>query len=147
LIYPLLREVWKPFHEALTLWSHESIAYDDDLCGVPDYIVARRSPLGPVIFDLPIVLVIEAKKDDFTHGWGQCLAALLAAQKLNDAPDQTFYGITTNGRGWEFGQLHGDRFTQDPRPYSVQDLDVLAAAIHFVMIKCREQLVREPAVT
>src|SRR5438132_7389187 len=84
LIYPLLREVWKPFHKVLTLWSHQPIAYDDDLCGVPDYIVARRSALGPLIFDLPYLLVVEAKKDDFTHGWGQCLAAMLAAQKLND---------------------------------------------------------------
>lgn len=147
LIYPLLREVWKPFHEVLTLWSHQPIAYDEDLCGVPDYIVARRSALGPLIFDLPYLLVVEAKEDDFTRGWGQCLAAMLAAQKLNDAPDPTFLGITTNGRGWEFGQLQGDVFTQDLRPFSLQDLDGLSAALHFVMIQCREQVARQAAVT
>jgi hypothetical protein len=147
LIYPLLREVWKPFHEVLTLWSHQPIAYDDDLSGVPDYIVARRSPLGPLIMDLPYLLVVEAKKDDFIRGWGQCLAAMLAAQKLNDVPDQTFYGITTNGRVWELGQLRGDVFTQDLRPFSLQDLDGLAAALHFIMIQCREQFARQPAVT
>ena len=145
LIYPLLRAVWKPFHEVLTLWSHEAIAYDDDLSGVPDYIVARRSPLGPLIFDLPIVLVVEAKKDDFTRGWGQCLAAMLAAQKLTDLPDQTFYGIATNGRVWEFGELRGDVFTQNQGLFSLRDLDGLSAALHFVMIRCREQVLRQPA--
>src|SRR5437868_6842492 len=49
LIYPLLREVWKPYASSLTLWSHQPLAFDEDLCGVPDYIVARRSPLGPNI--------------------------------------------------------------------------------------------------
>jgi hypothetical protein len=144
LIYPLLREVWKPYRDALTLWSHQPIAFDEDLCGVPDYLVARRSPLGPLILDLPYLLAVEAKKDDFQRGWGQCLAALLAAQKLNPLPDQTLYGVSTNGRLWEFGQLQGDLFTQDVRPFSLQDVDSLAAALHFLMIQCRDQVRRQP---
>ena len=144
LIYPLLREVWKPYRGSLTLWSHQPITYDEDLCGVPDYLVARRSPLGPLILDVPYLLVVEAKKDDFTRGWGQCLAAMLAVQKLNTLPDQTLYGIATNGRAWEFGRLEGDEFTQDPRLFSLSDLDDLAGALHFVMTRCREQVTRQP---
>jgi hypothetical protein len=30
LIYPFLREVWRAYLEALTLWSHQPIAYDTD---------------------------------------------------------------------------------------------------------------------
>jgi len=94
--------------DALTLWSHVPLTWDADLCGVPDYLVTRRSPLGPMIFDPPYVfLVIEAKKDDFARAWGQCLAAMLAAQKLNPAADRTLFGATTNGRSWEFGRLRG----------------------------------------
>jgi hypothetical protein len=145
LIYPLLREVWKPFHRALTLWSHEPITYDEDLSGVPDYFVARRSPLGAIIPDLPILLVAEAKRDDYVRGWGQCLAAMLAAQKLNEVSDQAFFGIATNGRAWEFGQLLGGVFIQDSRVFSLDDVDRLAAAVHFMMIRCREQLANQPA--
>src|SRR2546426_616143 len=76
--------------------------------------------------------VVEAKKDDFTRGWGQCLAAMLAAQKLNDLPEQTICGITTNGQVWQFGQLHADVFTQDPRSFTLEDVDSLGAALHFV---------------
>jgi len=142
LIYPFLREVWRAYLEALTLWSHQPIAYDADLSGVPDYLVARRSPLGPLIFDQPYLLVVEAKKDDFTRGWGQCLAAMLAAQKLNDLPEQTICGITTNGQVWQFGQLHADVFTQDPRSFTLEDVDSLGAALHFVFAQCRDQVTR-----
>ena len=145
LIYPLLREVWKPFHKTLTLWSHQPIAFDDDLCGVPDYIVARRSPLGPFIFDLPYLLVVEAKRDDFTRGWGQCLAAMIAAQKLSDAPEQPVYGISTNGRVWEFGRLQGDSFEQNARLFTLDDLDDLAAALRFVLIHCNDRVAPQPA--
>ena len=140
LIYPLLREVWKPFHETLTLWGHQPIEYDKDLCGVPDFIVARRSPLGPFIFDMPYLLVVEAKRDDFVRGWGQCLAAMLAAQKLNKLPEQTLYGVATNGLGWQFGQLLGDVFTQDVRLFSLKDPDILAAALNFLLTRCRDQV-------
>ena len=105
LIYPLLRETWKSYRETLTLWSHQPLSYDEELSGAPDYMLPRRSPLGPLIPDQPYLLVVEAKKDDFTRGWGQCLAAMLAAQKVNNLKEQTEYGITTNGRVWECGRL------------------------------------------
>ena len=148
LIYPLLREVWKPFRDVLTLWSHIPVGFDEDLCGVPDYVLARRSPLGPMIFDPPyILLVVEAKEDDFIRGWGQCLAAMLAAQKLNPSTAPTLFGASTNGRAWEFGRLRGAEFTQDPRQFSISELDTLAGALRFVMNGCREQTARQPVAT
>jgi hypothetical protein len=144
LIYPLLREAWRPFRNALSIWSHPTISCDADLCGTPDYVVSRTSQFGPFVMGVPYVLVVEAKKDDFVRGWGQCLAAMLAVQKLNNAPDQTLFGISTNGRGWEFGKLRGNVFTQEPRTHSLSDLDGLAAALHFVFAECREQAAAIP---
>lgn len=51
LIYPVLKEVWKPYRSKLTLWSHERLAYDEDLSGVPDYTVTQRNPLSTIVFD------------------------------------------------------------------------------------------------
>jgi hypothetical protein len=144
LIFPMLREVWKPFRDSLMLWSHQPLSYDADLCGVPDYIVARRSRLGSMIFDAPYLLVIEAKKDDYSRGWAQCLAAMIAAQKLNGAPGHSLFGVVTNGRAWEFGKLQEDVFTQDVRPFFLQQLDSLASALHFVFTQCRDQAARMP---
>src|SRR5207249_6154452 len=130
LIYPILREVWKSSYlDDLQIWSHLPLYYDEDLSGTPDYIVARQSPLGHVVMEEPYLLVVEAKKDDFERGWGQCLAALLAAQRINKTPRQTLYGIATNGRSWEFGNLQDQQFTQDLRAYGLADLDQLCAAV------------------
>ena len=148
-IYPFLREVWKPFRDTLTLCSHEAITYDEDLCGTPDYLVSRRSPLGSLVLDPPyLALVVQAKRDDFCWGWGQCAAAMLAALRINDTRDQTAYGIVTNGQLWEFGHLQGQALIQDVRGFSLQDLDQLAGAIHFTLAQCRAQVVAaEPCPT
>jgi hypothetical protein len=144
LIYPVLKEVWRSYTDDLMLWSHMPLNYDTDLSGTPDYFVARQSPLGRWVLDQPYVLVVEAKRDDFTRGWAQCLAAMLAAQKLNGLPEQTLYGITASNRVWEFGQLRATTFTQDGRPFTLHDLDELCGAVHYVFEQCRRQLVVQP---
>jgi hypothetical protein len=144
LIYPVLKEVWKSYLDELMLWSHEPLHFDDDLTGVPDYFLARRSPLGRWVRERPYLLVVEAKRDDFVRGWAQCLAALLAAQKLNDMPELTLYGITTNGQVWEFASLTAARWTRDPRPFTLRNLQELCGAVHFAFEQCRKQVVRLP---
>lgn len=144
LIYPILKEVWKSYLQDLMLWGHEPLRYDDDLSGIPDYFLSRRSPLGRWGVEPPYVVVIEAKRDDFERGWSQCLAALLAAQKLNDLPELALYGITTNGRTWEFGKLEGATFTKDPQAFVWSRPEDLCAALHFVFERCQAQVLRLP---
>lgn len=140
LIFPILREVWKSYKEDFLLWSHETFKYDDQLCGVPDYILATRSPLGKIVLDQPYVLIVEAKQDNFDEGWAQCVAAMLAAQKLNEKSDQTIFGIVSNGKNWEFGKLVGDRFAQNEKIYYLQELETLFAAINDVFYQCQLQI-------
>ena len=70
--------------------------------GIPDYIIAKSSPLGKEVMDMPMLVMIEAKKDDFDEGWGQCLAQLNLAQQLNHQAFRV-YGIVSNGEVWQFG--------------------------------------------
>ena len=140
LIHPLLNEVWKSYTDDLMLWSHVPLTYDADLSGTPDYLVARKSPLGRWLLDQPYLVVVEAKRDDAERGWSQCLAALLAAQKLNNIPELALYGIATNGRSWEFGKLEGSTFTRDFLPFSLRNIEDLCGAVHFVFERCRSQL-------
>jgi hypothetical protein len=144
LIYPILKEVWKSYLQDLMLWSHEQLRFDSDLSGTPDYFISRLSPLGRWIMEPPYIVVIEAKRDDFVRGWGQCLAALLAAQKLNSLPELTLYGIATNGLTWEFGKLEGATLTREPLPFSLRNLEELCAALHFVFEQCQSQVLRLP---
>lgn len=139
-IYPVLKAVWRSYHDRFMLWSHLAIEYDADLSGTPAYLVSRFSPQGRWVVDKPYLVITQVERDDFPRGWAQCLAALLAVQKLNALPDQTLYGVASNGQVWQFGRLHGAVFTADSRRFTLSDLDPLYAALHYVFEQCRLQL-------
>lgn len=144
LIFPTLKEVWKVYRQDFLLWSHQSLVYDEMLAGIPDYILARRSPLGRIVFDRPYCLLVEAKQDNFQEGWGQCLAAMVAAWKLNhEAGGEGLgevFGIVSNGDRWEFGRLRDRQFTKNIRNYSLQDLELLLGALNDLFGRCQAQL-------
>ncbi len=140
LIYPVLKEVWKTYRKNFILWSHQSFNYDEKLSGFPEYILAKRSPLGKVVFDKPYFILVEAKQDNFEAGWAQCLAEMIAAQKLNEEYPIILYGIVSNGVTWQFGKLDNDKFTKNITPYTIYELDKLFAAVNFVFQQCEIQL-------
>lgn len=132
-IYPILREVYKSFVDKYTLWSHKPITYDHKLTGTPDYLISTKSELGKTILGLPLVVVVEAKQNNFIEGWGQCLAELIAAQKLNQNETKPVYGIVTDGELWQLGRLVGDIFTKEKTRIAITDLDKLFGAIAFLL--------------
>ncbi len=132
LIFPVLREVYKPYAESYMLWIGESLAYDATLTGTPDYFIATKSELGKRVVGTPLIILVEAKKNDFELGWGQCLAELIAAQKINEDAAFPVYGIVTDGMLWQFGKLVGVRFTENITPFSLGDLPRLFGAIDAV---------------
>lgn len=140
LITPVLQEIWPPYSDALTIWSHVQFGSDETLVGYPDYFIARQSPLGPIVQERPYVMFVEAKKDDFDGGWGQCLAAMLAGQKLNDEPEGVIYGGVSNGRVWYLGKLEGRVLTQDPRAFTLGDLEGLFAALNYVFSEAKARV-------
>ncbi|MEH1825078.1 MAG: hypothetical protein V7L22_06880 [Nostoc sp.] len=140
LIYPVLKEIWKKYSSKFTLWSHESLNYDEKLSGFPEYILAKRSPLGKIVFDKPYFILVEAKQDNFEAGWAQCLAEMIAAQKLNDELRITIFGIVSNGDRWQFGKLKDELFTRNITFYSIQELDKLFSAVNYVFQECELQL-------
>src|SRR5262249_32773960 len=79
-IYPVLDEVAQNYSEYITIWSHVSLYQGDRILGTPDYIIAKRSPLSIEVMDMPLAMIMEAKQNDFDMGWGQCPAAIHAAQ-------------------------------------------------------------------
>ena len=138
LLFPILREVWKPYSKELALFSHEGLTFDDDLTGTPDYFVCKVSEYGQTIPDVPYLLVAETKLDDFEKAWGQCSAAMLAAQRLNQSPDVPVYGITTNGSSWQFGVLLGRELTVDPNATALSTLDALSQRLHAALRAVRD---------
>ncbi|MEG4959016.1 MULTISPECIES: hypothetical protein [unclassified Microcoleus] len=136
LIYPVLKEVWKRYYSGFVLWSHQSLTYDQYLSGFPEYILAKRSSLGKVVFEQPYFLLVEAKQDNFENGWAQCLAEMIAAQRLNENSEQDVFGIVSNGGVWQLGKLKSNVFTRNQTFYTIQELDRLFAAINYVFQQC-----------
>ena len=132
IIFPVLKESYKAYADQYALWIKQSIAYDDVLNGTPDYFVSTRSELGKTVVGSPLILLVEAKKNDFEQGWGQCLAELVAAQKINDDADFPVYGIVTDGTLWQFGRLIGDTFTQNRTDFALANLPILFGAVDSV---------------
>jgi hypothetical protein len=133
IIFPILREAYKSYAERYSLFVQRYLRCDDELSGTPDYIIATKSPLGKTVLELPLVVLAEAKKNDFEQGWGQCLAELVAAQRLNRDPHFPVYGIVTDGNLWQFGKLIADVFTKHRDDYTIGDWARLFGALHFIL--------------
>ena len=132
IILPLLREVYKKVSLKLSLWVQKPIHCDAILNGTPDYIVSKRSELGKTVLECPLLIVTEAKKNDFEQGWAQCLAELLASQQLNDNAQLPVYGIVTDGKYWEFGVLTANRFSKNTESLSIDDLPELLGGLGYI---------------
>jgi hypothetical protein len=139
LIFPVLKEAYRPYAEKFSLWSHRFIKYDDVLIGTPDYFVSKRSELGKTVLGKPLLLMTEAKKNDFDEGWAQCLAEMVAAQKLNGS-DLTIYGIVTDGQVWQFGKLEQNLYTYNEKLFTLDALAELLGALDFVYARLVEQI-------
>ena len=72
LIYPVLKETWKSFLSDFMLWSHPTWYVDDVLSGIPDYLFTQPTKYGKAVLGAPVLIAVEAKKDNFQEGWGQC---------------------------------------------------------------------------
>jgi hypothetical protein len=129
LIYPILRLAWKPYSQYFTIWNHRQISASEELSGIPDYVIAKNSKRGRIIFEKPFVAVIEAKTDDFNEGWAQCVLEMLAIQELIKDSDFPVFGIVTTGEFWQFGKLEGNVMTQFKGNFSINDVDEVISAL------------------
>jgi len=134
-IYPILREIYKGFVDKYTLWSHKSIGVDNKLTGTPDYLISTKSELGKTVLGSPILVVIEAKQNNFIEGWGQCLAELVTAQKMNQNDKNFIYGIVTDGELWQFGRLQFNLFAKHKERITITNLDKIFGAIGYLLIQ------------
>ena len=120
IIAPLLAEARDLLHRRVSLFSGRdfNVAPEQGLKGVCDFIFAR----SPEQFDLtaPVLMVVEAKKEDLTSGLGQCVAEMVAARLFNERegiPITTIYGAVTSGSDWKFLKLAGSCVFIDKRQY------------------------------
>src|SRR5262249_15345457 len=88
------------------------------------------------VLQAPLLMVLEAKKNDIEVGLGQCGAQLLGAKLYNDKdgkPAPGLFGCVTTGEFWQFLKLEGDVLTIHPERFSLKELGkVLWFIVHSV---------------
>ena len=91
------------------------------------------------LINKPFLAVAEAKKEDFTKGWAQCLAEMIACQKINADESVVIYGIVPTGLVWEFGKLEQDTFTKHIFSYSIRDPNQIFGILDFIFAECEKR--------
>ena len=126
IVSDVLVELREQLNLSISLFSGIDFNVDNEsgLIGVCDFLIS----LSPVQFVLeaPVIVLVEAKKDDLEIGLGQCVAEMIAAQyfnaeKENDVP--RIYGAITSGREWRFLKLEGKKLYIDMAVYQIAQCD------------------------
>jgi hypothetical protein len=139
-IFPFLQQTWTR-HEKLMLWSHQALVYDTQLSGEPDYFLSGwHDEAISELINTPLLAVAEAKRQDFEFGWGQCLAEMIACQKINQNDNVTVYGIVSTGILWEFGKLESNIFTKHLLSYAISEPQKIFGLLDYLFTACEKQI-------
>jgi hypothetical protein len=140
LISPILREVWRKHIEHINMWTHQTIRYDDDLTGLPDFLFTNLDKKQYKIMSYPILTSVEAKAENFVEGWSQCIVQMLACQKINNKRNITVFGIVTTGKQWEFGKLEDNTVIINSVSCGIDNLPKLMSILDYLLSEAKKQL-------
>jgi hypothetical protein len=124
-IAPVLFELRRLHGEGIGLFSGVELEADASrgLNGVCDFLITK-SPRQHIV-SRPIVTIVAAKNENLRSGLGQCIAAMVAAELLNQSePDgaRSVHGAVTSGSDWKFLRLTGAEVTIDLVEYHIDNL-------------------------
>jgi hypothetical protein len=133
LVDPVLAEIETVYEGRITTIPEMSLEVKDveGLSGTPDFVISAGTPQRVV----PLVAVVEAKKDDVDAALPQCAAELYAAYLLDKGVPRRLYGCVTNGFEWRFLCFEGDLKTVslDRDAYLVNELPQLLGVFHHIV--------------
>lgn len=136
IISPILVELRRQLKEQINLFSGVDFTVDETqgLNGICDFIITQSAEILTV--SAPVILLVEAKKENITAGLGQCAAEMVAAQIFNQQAEteiKIIYGAVTTGSIWQFLKLEAQTLSIDLSEYYLKEvnriLGILASGI------------------
>ncbi len=139
IINPVLLEVRRQLHGQVGVFSGEEFNVDAaaNLQGYCDFLVSRSSE--QLYVTAPVLMLVEAKKEDLKPALGQCLAEMVAAQRFNAGRNQaidTIYGVVTSGTVWRFLKLQEQLVSIDLTDYPLPPIAPILGVLIWML---REQ--------
>ncbi len=137
LVSPLLGDLWARFRGRLNMHSGVDFPADPDaeLTVFVDFIIGRGPQLPRI--SPPVLLAFEAKRDSIPDGYGQCIAAMVGAERYNRRASfaaDPIYGCVTTGELWRFLRLSGGVVTFDQPKYLIDQVDRLLGILAFICV-------------
>ena len=125
IVAPVLVEARRQVARSVGVFSGVEFLVDaaQGLSGVCDFLISRGP--GQLVYQAPVIALVEAKRDDLRLGLGQCMATMVGAQIYNERrgqPVSPVYGVVTTGSLWKFLSLAGTTLAVDATEYAISDL-------------------------
>ncbi len=137
IVAPMLLEVKTRLADQISLFSGVDFSVDVSrgLHGVCDFIISRSQQ--QFFVSAPVIVIVEAKKDDVKLGLPQAIAAMIAASAFNAQEGnsiETVFGAATSGNQWKFMQLQADTVTIDVCDYYIADPERILGVLHHMAL-------------
>jgi hypothetical protein len=125
IITPILLELRRMLDDKISLFSGKEFNVDLEkgLNGACDFLISLSE--SQIVIMAPVMVIVEAKKEDLIGGLGQCAAEMYAAQLFNQKEDNEIpiiYGVMTSGTVWRFLKLEANALDVDVAEYYIQDV-------------------------
>lgn len=136
IIAPLLIEAWRSQKAHVSLFSGWELKVEPEhgLSGRCDFLFTASAQR--LLIEAPILNIVEAKNDNVQSGFAQCIAAMIAAKKFNEAKKRSIpavFGCSTTGTEWRFLKLEGDTAFIDFDDYLiVEPAKILGILVHIL---------------
>lgn len=125
IIAPVLLELKRLVGDRLAVFSGVPLDADAErgLNGICDFLLTTSG--RQLVVAAPLVAITEAKNDNVMNGLGQCIAAMVAAELVNEregVSGRTVFGVVTTGSAWKFLQLTGQAIVVDRQEYYIDNV-------------------------
>lgn len=136
IITPILLELTKKFANQISLFSgvEFNIEPSQGLNGNCDFLISLSPEF--LLINTPVIMVVEAKKENIKGGLGECIAQMYAARLFNEREGNEIteiYGVVTTGEIWKFLRLSRELVQIDLAEYFLNNvnkiLGILASGV------------------
>jgi len=136
IVAPILMELRKINNRFFTIYSGDSLVANKEqgLVGECDFILAKET--GSFSINIPIITIVEAKRQDIELGINQCSAQLYGAYLLNQQlgmPISKVYGCVTTADNWKFLQLEKNLIKIDRTTYYKSEINKILGVFQLII--------------
>jgi len=126
IIAPIFAELRQQANEKISIFSGWELNIDAEkgLTGQCDFLISG-SPYQADM-EVPIVVAVEAKQEDFNKGTTQCIAEMIGARIFNEReknPQKEIYGTVTTGDAWRFLVLREKQGLIEPNLFPLKEIE------------------------